>query len=439
MNKAIFPANKLMVLFYTEKISERINYICHFILKEQLGVDFTITTDIKEVESSHLPVINYSQTKLNNDVFQVIPQGLLNERYIEPKIIDCFTNEHFIAFFKQKESAFPFDIFSASFYLLSRYEEYLPHQQDEYGRFPFTASIAFKNNFLQLPLINMWIEYFSDLLKIKFPNLHYFKPAFKCILTYDIDMAWSYRKKGWLRNIGGFIKKPSLNRLSVLLDFEKDPFDSYSFMEEMNKKSNTDAVYFFLMANRLSRYDKNISPRKSAMKTLIQTIAKQSSIGLHPSWRSFKNSYLIQKEKKKLEKMSGEMIANSRQHYIKMTLPDTYRNLIESGISNDFSMGYGSTNGYRASFAGSFYWYDLATEKTTSLRIFPFCFMDANSHYEQEITPEAALIEIKDYLSTCKQYNGLFIPIFHNNFLGSDQNFKGWKEMYANFISQLLQ
>ena len=124
----------------------------------------------------------------------------------------------------------------------------------------------------------------------------------------------------------------------------------------------------------------------------------------------------------------------SRQHYVRMTLPQTYRRLIDVGIEKDFSMGYGSSNGFRASIASSYYWYDLKAEKQTTLIIFPFCFMDTSSFYEEKLSPNAAFTELMDFYNKVKYINGLMITVWHNNFFGSDPMFAGWKEVYEVFL-----
>jgi hypothetical protein len=100
-------------------------------------------------------------------------------------------------------------------------------------------------------------------------------------------------------------------------------------------------------------------------------------------------------------------------------------------------MGYASTNGFRASVASSFYWYDLSKEEKTTLRSHPFCFMDATCFYHQKKSAEEAYSELMYYYEECKKIQGAFITIFHNNFLGTDPQFEGWQEMYARFISQV--
>ena len=428
-----------MLLVYTNKISDRLNYIFHFILKEQLGIEFMFSTNIEECKLSDKDIINYSNESINNARFQIKPHTLLFEEGIKPQQIDCFETDGYKAFFKTSASDFQFDIFAASFYLLSRYEEYLPHEKDIYGRYSHENSLAFKNNFLHKPLINIWINDLTLRLKTAFENIIFHPPVFKAILTYDIDIAWSYQHKGFFRNIGGFIKNPGLERLSVMLRIKKDPFDAYDFIDKLHEQKQLSVLYFFLVADNVSKYDKNISPNKASMRELIKVHSNKYPIGLHPSWKSNNNITILKKEKAYLEEIANKQILNSRQHYIQFSLPDSFEKLIEAGINNDFSMGYGSTNGFRASFAGSFYWYNLAAEKMTRLKLFPFCFMDANSHYEQHQNTKDAFAELMHYKNECEKVNGLFISIFHNNFLGTDKKFNGWKEMYEAFISQLPQ
>jgi hypothetical protein len=101
-------------------------------------------------------------------------------------------------------------------------------------------------------------------------------------------------------------------------------------------------------------------------------------------------------------------------------------------------MGYGSINGFRASVASPFYWYDLEKEEITQLLVYPFCFMDANSFFEQKLTPAQALEEIKSYYKSIKNINGTMITIWHNPFLGTDDLFTGWREVYKEFVEKTI-
>ena len=421
-----------MILIYTHTNSPRLHYICAFIFTEQLGIEYEITTIREKISFHSGPKINYSNEEIPGS-YTIESTSLLFEKSITQQKPVCFQEKEYKAFYRVPHSDFSFDIFAASFYLLSRYEEYLPHNKDMYDRYAHENSLAFTEGFLQQPLINIWIQDFSISLITTFPSLVYKLPTFAFLPTYDIDIAWSYKNKGLIRNVGGFITTPSFERAKVLAGVEPDPYDSYDFLHELHSQYNLKPIYFFLVASIKGKYDKNISPENKDMQLLIKEHANKYDVGLHPSWKSNENTDLIATEKCTLETLVGSVVHRSRQHYIKLTLPGTYQELINSGIRDDYSMGYGSINGFRASVASSYYWYDLEADGSTDLRIHPFCFMDANAYYEEKLAVTQALEELNHYFNICKKVNGTCITIFHNNLLG-DGVFLEWKKMYSRFI-----
>lgn len=210
-----------MILIYSSISSNRLQYICQFIFGEQLGTTYSITIDTEEFKNHNGPKINYSQEPICTDEICIWNEDLLFEDDIKLQPVVCFKLRNFKAFFRSPSGDYPFDIFAASFYLLSRYEEYLPHENDIYGRYDHINSIAFREGFLNIPLVNIWIMDFADMIKIKFPSVRFDHPIFTYVPTYDIDIAFSFSHKGILRNIGGFIKSPTLERINVLLRLKK--------------------------------------------------------------------------------------------------------------------------------------------------------------------------------------------------------------------------
>ena len=410
-----------------------------------MGIDHELTIDKAAFKSYTGAKINYSDAKITDDEFYIENHALLFENDIKPQEVSCFTVNGNKAFFKTNSSDFPFDIFAASFYLITRYEEYLPHEKDMYGRFAHENSLAYREGFLNLPLINIWMIDFAEKLREKSPPgslrsiVNFQARTFRFQPTYDIDIAYSYKHKGLLRNAGGFIKSPSLERVKVLTGSLKDPFNCYDWLNNLHQQYHLNPIYFFLVAEKNSIYDKNILPHKEAISKLVKQYAKDHTIGLHPSWQSGDDRSLLKKEKELLETMSANAIIRSRQHYIRFNFPEGYQKIITVGFTDDYSMGYGSINGFRASVASSFFWFDLEKEVVTSLRIHPFCFMDANAYYEQRQDPQQTLEELMHYLSVCKQVNGTLISIWHNNFLGTAKEFDGWSAIYEQFITQAQQ
>ncbi len=438
------------MIVYTNKITPRLQYITDFVGKEVIGEAFQLTTDSYYFKDHSGPKINYSSSRINNvpkDSFgeELIINNcsLLFEDSIKEQNISCFEVNGFNAFFKT-EGDYPFDIFAAIFYLLSRYEEYLPHQKDMYGRYAHENSLAFNEGFLNLPLINIWLNDFKKALREKFPSLNFQPSTFNFQPTYDIDEAFAFNHKGLIKSVGG-IAKSVVNgewamvneRLNVLRMKKDDPYDAYEWMNKMHGKNNLRPLYFFHVANEKGKYDQNISPSHPAMQQLIKQHAEKYQIGIHPSWASGDDESLLEKEMKILGSITGEKITSSRQHYIRFTLPHTFRRLIAAGITDDYSMGYGSINGFRASVASDFYWYDLEKEQQTNLLLHPFCFMEANSFFEQKYLPQRAYEEMMHYYKAVRSVKGTLITIWHNNFLGTYPTFSGWRDVYEEFVRKV--
>jgi hypothetical protein len=427
------------MLVYAHHITPRLQYTLHCI-KQVQRLSISVTSDAEQFKNYAGVKINYGSKAFTGNEIIMGSCGLLFETGIRTQHIGCFTVNGQKAFFKTDDADYPFDLFSAIFYLLSRYEEYLPHEKDGYGRYAHTQSLAYKENFLHLPLINMWLQDFVNHIASVYPG---FKPPatnFKILPTYDIDLAWSYRGKGWWRNFGGGLRdllrgqlRAVRDRVRVLQGKTQDPFDSYAWLHQLHQQYQLQPLYFFLLAQQPGKYDKNINPRNAALQLLIRDHAAGYATGIHPSWQSGDDAGLLKEEINLLQTITGKVVRNNRQHYIRFTLPGTYRQLIAAGITDDYSMGYGSINGFRASVAAAYYWYDLEREEATPLLLHPFCFMDANSFYEQRQTAVQALEELLQYCKVVQAVGGTLILLWHNNFLGSDPQFAGWREAYADF------
>lgn len=451
-----------MVILFANKITHRLRYIADFIGKEITGNPFQLTADIEEYKNARGPKINYSERQMGDDEFLLCPHSLLFEVGIRPQAVKCFETNACLPdrqgykFFFKTVGDYPFDIFAASFYLLSRYEEYLPYKKDMYGRYAHQHSLAFKENFLNLPLINIWLQDFKEKLKQKFPSLILRHTSFSFLPTYDIDEGFCYKHKPWWKTWGGYCRSlikvdfwEVKERRSVLKGIQKDPYDSLFQIKDLHKRYHyLDANIFFLVAPKSGRYDKNISPLNKEWQEYIRNFFEKEPewtkipqphlyAGLHPSWQSGGRPELVKKEMDLLQYKIGIEANGSRQHFMRFSLPQTFRQLIEAGIYSDYSMGYGSINGFRASVASSFYWYDLEKEEKTELRLYPFCYMDANSFFEQKFTPQQALEEMLQYFNIVKSVDGLMITIWHNTFLGTHQRFAGWREVYEDFIRKI--
>lgn len=431
------------MIILAHSITPRLQYIADFIGEAIAGQPFRITTDPGVFKQDSSARINYTDARVSENELWVLPHSLLYENSIRQVPLDVFDHNHQKAFFRTSGD-FPFDIFAAAFYLLSRYEEYLPHQPDRFGRYDHMQSLAYREGFLDKPLVNTWLQELARELEKKSPAFSGRSSFFSFLPTYDIDEAYAYRHKGLLRTIGAMGKvlvkgQPGklAERFRSWQGSRPDPFESFDWMDSFHDQFHLAPHYFFLVAANTGKYDRNILPARKAMQTLIKRHDSKYEIGIHPSWQSGDDTGLLTKEINTLQQITGKEIKTSRQHFIRFTLPVTFRRLINAGIEKDFSMGYGAINGFRASVACPFYWYDLEKEEPTRLLLHPFCFMEANSYYEQHFSPSEALEEMRHYYREIKAVNGMMITIWHNTFLGTDKMFSGWRDCYRQFVAEI--
>ncbi len=433
-----------MLLIYTSKITPRVKYIFKLIFTDILGVQIRFTSDTNDFNSYADAKINYSQNTLQDGLF-FQAGNLLFESGIADYKIEVFNHEKNIAFFPTKNnSVLPFDPFAASFYLVSRYEEYLSYVKDKHGRFPAEESLAYKNDFLKKPLINIWAKNIKKIINDKYPDFYFPPGSYQYVSTIDIDNAYAYLGKGLIRTMGAYVRsffsfniKEVSGRTNVLIGKKKDPFDTYEYQMKLKKIYNYEAIYFMLFA-RLSKYDRNLSPQSNKYCSLIKELSEYVQVGIHPSYASHSDTGKLQNEMDSLSGVLNYKITKSRQHFLKLSFPDTYRKLMDIGITDDYSMGYASQLGFRASICTPFYFYDLLSETEFGLKIHPFAFMDSTLIDYLGIQPKDGMKYIQPLIDEVKSVEGTFISIWHNRTFSGIKKWQGWNDVYEEMIENAL-
>ena len=433
-----------MILIYTKQTSSRLDYILNFIFKDIYGVDYKLTTNKDEFVSSDIAKINYSEESIDGSI-QIIPINLLFETNILQKKIEVTEWDGQKVFFQSSgNSEIPFDLLAASFYLISRYEEYLPFSADQHGRFEANQSLAGKNDFLHDPAVDQWVCKLGKILTEKFPDFKPCERKFKFISTIDVDNAYAYLYKGTVRTIGAAMRdlfkldfNENIKRFQALTG-EKDPFDTYGYLDALHKQYNISPLWFFLVGN-YNTYDKNLPLDNEAFQELIKEVCAVSEIGIHPSYESNESFDQLKKEFDYLSGVTGKPLTKSRQHYLKLLFSETYQNLLKLGIKEDYTLGYASDVGFRAGTCTPFQFYDLYNEKATDLRIYPFYVMDVTLNQYLKLNVDEAVELITEIINKVKQVNGTFISLWHNESLSDHGNWKGWEPVYKQMLEIIFE
>ncbi|WP_224483799.1 DUF7033 domain-containing protein [Robertkochia aurantiaca] len=428
-----------MLLVYTYKITPRLTYIMKHVFNTMLQIEVELTTKVEDFIAHEGPKITYTKQPLQNEFF-IKSHELLFEQGISDHEIGIQIWDDVPAFFATSEkSAIPFDVFAASFYLISRYEEYLPHVKDEHGRFPVKESLAFKNEFLQKPVVDIWVQKLKEALQEKFPDITFGNREFQQTMIIDIPVIYRYKKRGIIRTLGGSAVdltglkfRNLLRRFLTLTGFRQDPFDVFDELTSLHRNSKVPAIFFFLIGD-YATYDKSISYHNKNFRAKVKEVADYSIVSLMASYQSFKDTRRLKMERKRLINFINRPVKRIRHRFNRINIPDTYRKSVEAEFNEDYTMGYSYEAGFRAGTCTPFYFYDISFEELLPIRVNPFCVQYTALY--KFVNFKKALGTIEKCKAEVQKVNGHFNMVFSNEVLHFDEPNK-WTDLYKKLISE---
>ena len=363
--------------------------------------------EVKVSHPSHLPVISFP-LKANNS-----------------------SSEHDIAQ----------DIFSLAFFYLSRYEEYWDSPRDQYGRFQSKYSLSVKHNIARLPIVDLWIQHFCTLVNDQYGTSWQLKPYRPpSSMTLDIDQPYAFKHKGVrkylgaLRDIGKFDLATLSTRMNEIISGQ-DPFDTYEYLEGQVSKYDC-RPHIFILNKYNPPLDLNHLAGKKELGLIIDRMSSWADIGIHPSLNAGQNTDYIKQEIESLRQLtSSDSIRCSRQHFLKIDLPHTYRTLEQCDITDDYSMGYPDQVGFRAGTARAYRWYDLNEERASNLHIHPMMVMDVTLRYYLGLSPDQAINLFDEIHQSCLSVSSTCISLWHNSNLSKAYGWQPWKRVFEHILA----
>ena len=368
-----------MFLVYTHKITPRIRYIFKHIFENMLMINFDLTTKVEIFVAHSGPKLSYSNKPLGDEFF-IKSHKLLFEQGIGPQKLKLdFWDELPIFFLTNAECNCPFDIFAASFFLLSRYEECMPYLKTNSGYFDPSQSISMKFDFLELPIIDLWVSKFQKQLASNFHQIvkkRDHKASKKILL--EVPLAFRYSNRSFLENLEDFISsiwklnfRQLIIQILVLIRLKNDPFDTFDFWNEWFNNTTIQPQIFFLFSQS-SSYQVTTSIFNLRFRKIIKKTGDFFSLGLLTSVKAqIDSKKQIQREKSDFQKLTNRTIFDVRLSNGIINLRKDYEMLYENEFKNDFSMGYLDRIGFRAGTATPYYFYDVSREFQLSLKLTP--------------------------------------------------------------------
>lgn len=378
-----------MILIHTPVVKPRIIYVFRHFFQYRLGQEVSFTSDVSAFVAHSGPKMSYGDVPLGNEFF-IAANGLLADQGVNSVDISVFQWEGMPAFFATSaKSQLPFDFFAASFYLMSRYEEYMPYVPDDLGRFKVEQSLAHNHNFLDLPLIDMWFECFVAAWTDFFELPPFTQQVSTTELVVEIPQLYAYKYKTIFRSFfeglydfGRLRFAKIFDRLMVILRFREDPL--IGLIEQIEAFRSTAVSFrFFALYAALGIHDKSLSVFSKKHQQELKSLSDYAPTAPLASFESTQKTQKLVQDISRFSGLIHRPIKAIRQHKLVLRFPDTYRTYASLGIKHDYSMQYPDVPGFRASTAHPFRFYDLGEEQQTPLTIHPICLSESHIRAQQ--------------------------------------------------------
>ena len=447
----------LKIYIPNNNIAER-RYIIDTVFSEFLGVDYALK--IEEGKEHWAIELRDGRRVLFEDHF--FNRFLGELEYLQEKNIPqsvAFTNNRFIP-----DDDIPIifgtshlestsqtiicgiDIFASIFFMLTRWEEYVNKRRDSHNRFPATASLAYKWNFLHRPVVNEYLEMLKKMLVVMGFNGEFKRREYKLILTHDIDHIYAWDSFGkFLSNLlRDLIKRTSLKNffyslsryIKMRLGRELDPYDTYDYIMDLSEQLGVKS-HFFFMGEGVTKHDNSYRSSSKEAKKIVQNILQRGHfVGIHPTYNAYNDLKQFQKEKEELERNFNTPIRFGREHYLRFELPTTWQIWEESGMQWDSTLAYADEDGFRCGVCYEFSVFNILQRERLQLKERPLIFMDANG--VEKYSPQKMEEILYGLICQVERYRGDFVLLWHN----SSYNTVKWqrfKRVYEGVIEYHLR
>lgn len=344
------------------------------------------------------------------------------------------------------------DIFAASFFMFTRWEEYVNKTRDNHDRFPATESLAFKNGFLDRPVVNEYVEILKKMLLELDNSLKFKIHNSKLFISCDVDQPFDCTVEN-LQNLirvgaGDILKRKSIRefikrvRRYIFNKFENYKYDeNYTFDWYMDtcEKAGIKAVFYFISTSiELQNGCYELQDKK--IQKLIKYIdSRGHEIGVHGSYQTYQDKEKAKKQKNMLDDILNSLgisqkVVGNRQHYLRWNSAITPSVLEYAGFLYDATGSYADRPGFRYGVCYEFSMFDFLNRKKLDIKQRPLIVMECSiidKLYMGLGYGEEALQTMKDLKQKCFKYNGNFSLLWHNSHFKTKED----KKMFEDVVN----
>lgn len=444
----------LRVLLPRHFLSER-RYAVHILLGELLGLDYAISVD-PDSNAYRLILENGHALEIEDHFFSKFEDGL---DYLQVENIPQTVEFLPLPFLSEPDVPLLYgtglmdigpgsircglDIFAATFFMLTRWEEAVVTTRDLHGRFPSTASLAGQRGFLHRPLVNEHAEMLWNMLSALGFQQQRCPRRFDWVLTHDVDHPWRWDgPKHLVRTVGGdLFKRHSVSQatkniasfVDVYMRRRPDPYNTFSELMDLSERVGVKSQFYF-MAGGQTPCDPGYHLDDPRLRDILDLIGRRGhEIGFHPSYDTFDKPDLWREEHEAISRVVSTTVLKGRQHFLRFSVPVTWQIWEDNGMEFDSSAGYADAAGFRCGICDAFPVFNVFTRRQLKLQELPLVIMEGSLINYQKLAPEAMQAAMNGLIRTVKRYQGSCVMLWHNSSFHTNH----W-EPYQHLYSEVL-
>ena len=326
------------------------------------------------------------------------------------------------------------DVLGTAFFMLTRLEEHVVATRAEPGRFPASASLAHAESFVDIPIVDRYVDVLWDALERLWPRLERRPRRYAAALTHDVDDPLSWRGRSpyaLLRQLGA----DALQRRDAALALRRvrswartirgdnriDPYNTFDLLMDVSERHGLRSAFYFLVADGAPGAE---NPPYSLddpwVEALISRIhSRGHEIGFHAIDLDAERTTLgFSRLRDKARRLGVDQSAwGGRMHYLRWENPRTWAAWERAGLDYDVTLAYADRIGFRTGTSHEFSVYDLVQRRQLRLRERPFQVMDRTLSEYMGLDSEAAIAAVQDVAGQCRRHGGVFSLLWHNSVL----------------------
>jgi len=321
------------------------------------------------------------------------------------------------------------DYIATIYYLVNSAQEYNSTNVDVLGRFSYQGSFQDYFNNVTDNLVSDLIKKLCEKVTVLQSYSPYGRKS-KFILSHDIDSLYgSFLQDGLWAVKNGRIDV--ISKLIIDACISNPAWFNIDKIMKIESEFDFKSTFFWLVNQgkinaRETNSDYDISSAK--LRNTLNLVEKNGfENGLHKSISS--DSF-----NDEIQKLNREINAN-RNHYLKFSLPQHYRQVEASNLKVDASLGYAEHYGLRNNYGRPFKPFDIETRKEFSFIEAPLMIMDGTFHHYLQ-TPQSDVSSLIIAFFEKNAYGSVFGILWHNTFF-TDYKYKGYLPIYKRILSYL--